>query len=308
MATKKIKGTGVAIVTPFNEDKSIDFQSLGNLIEYLIKGGIDFLVVLGTTGETATLTTDERNQVLDFVIEVNNGRLPIVAGFGGNNTQAVINSIKARGDFSHIDAILSVAPYYNKPNQLGLYEHFIAIAEASPIPIILYNVPGRTKSNINAETTLRLAEHENIIAIKEASGNFIQIMEIIRNKPDDFIVLSGDDAITLPLISIGLEGVISVVAMAMPEKMSKMVAQALEANYAQAMKLHYDILPLTNAIFEDGNPAGIKAALSIKGLIKNELRLPLVPVSTEVYTKIKKILTHLLDHDHRDTWHRDLGL
>ncbi len=291
MANKKIRGTGVAIVTPFNKDKTIDFPALRNLVEYLIKGGIDFLVVLGTTGESATLTSDERNQVLDFVIEVNNGRLPIVAGFGGNNTQAVINSIKARGDFSRINAILSVAPYYNKPNQRGLYEHFLAIAEVSPVPVILYNVPGRTKSNINAETTLRLAEHPNIMAIKEASGDFGQIMEIVRNKPDDFTVLSGDDAITLPLISIGVEGVISVVAMAYPEEMSSMVRLALEGKYDEARKLHYKILPMTNAIFEDGNPAGIKAALSIKGLIKNELRLPLVPVKESTYSKIKALLS-----------------
>lgn len=291
MANKKIRGTGVAIVTPFNKDKTIDFPALRNLVEYLIKGGIDFLVVLGTTGESATLTSDERNQVLDFVIEVNNGRLPIVAGFGGNNTQAVINSIKARGDFSRINAILSVAPYYNKPNQRGLYEHFLAIAEVSPVPVILYNVPGRTKSNINAETTLRLAEHPNIMAIKEASGDFGQIMEIVRNKPDDFTVLSGDDAITLPLISIGVEGVISVVAMAYPEEMSQMVHLALKGKYDEARKLHYKILPMTNAIFEDGNPAGIKAALSIKGLIKNELRLPLVPVKESTYSKIKALLS-----------------
>ena len=290
MANKKIRGTGVAIVTPFNEDKTIDFPALRNLVEYLIKGGIDFLVVLGTTGESATLTSDERNQVLDFVIEVNDGRLPIVAGFGGNNTQAVINSIKARGDFSRIDAILSVAPYYNKPNQRGLYEHFIAIAEVSPVPVILYNVPGRTKSNINAETTLRLAEHPNIMAIKEASGDFGQIMEIVRNKPADFTVLSGDDAITLPLISVGVEGVISVVAMAYPEEMSQMVRLALEGKYDEARQLHYKILPMTNAIFEDGNPAGIKAALSIKGMIKNELRLPLVPVNQKTYDKIKSLL------------------
>ncbi len=307
MAKNKFHGTGVAIVTPFKTDKSIDFPALENLVNHLIDNGIDFLVVLGTTGESATMSFDERMQVLDFVLEVNNGRLPVIAGFGGNNTQAVLDSIKKRGDFSGIDAILSVAPYYNKPNQRGLYEHFTAIAEFSPVPVVLYNVPGRTKSNIAAETTLKLAEHPNIIAIKEASGDFGQIMEIIRNKPDDFTVLSGDDAITLPLISIGVQGVISVVAMAMPGKMSKMVNLALEGQFDQAMKLHYDILPLTNAIFEDGNPAGIKAALSIKGLIANELRLPLVPVDNKTYEKIKAIIGHLEDHDHQDSWHKDLG-
>ncbi len=290
MTNKRLSGTGVAIVTPFNDDKTIDFESLKNLVNYLIDGGIDFLVVLGTTGESATMSFDERMKVLDFVLEVNNGRLPVVAGFGGNNTANVIETIKKRGDFSGIDAILSVAPYYNKPNQRGLYEHFTAIADNSPVPVVLYNVPGRTRSNINAETTLKLAEHQNIVAIKEASGNFAQIMEIIRNKPDDFTVLSGDDAITLPLISIGVQGVISVVAMVYPEMMSKMVRLALDGKYDEARELHYKILPMTNAIFEDGNPAGIKAALSVKGLIKNVLRLPLVPVGEPTLQKIKSLL------------------
>ncbi len=287
---KKIQGTGVALVTPFNEDKTIDFPALADLVEYVIQGGVDFLVVLGTTGENATLTFDEKMQVLDYVLEVNNGRLPVVAGFGGYNTEGVVRDIKKRKSFDGISAILSVAPYYNKPNQRGLYEHFVTIADVSPVPVILYNVPGRTRSNIEAETTLRLAEHENIVAIKEASGNFMQIMEIIRNKPEDFIVLSGDDAITLPLISVGVKGVISVVVMAYPEKMSKMVRAALDGNYELARQLHYEILPMTRAIFEDGNPAGIKAVLSIKGLIKNVLRLPLVPVKAETYNKIKMLL------------------
>ncbi len=290
MDPNRIKGTGVAIVTPFNDDKTVDYNALENLVEYLIANGIDFLVVLGTTGESATLTQDERNKVLDFVLKVNNGRLPIVAGFGGNNTQAVINSLKERKDFSGIDAILSVAPYYNKPSQRGLIEHFTAIADASPRPLVIYNVPGRTVVNINAETTLALAEHENIVAVKEASGRMGQIMEIVANKPDDFVVLSGDDAITLPLISIGVEGVISVVAMAYPDKMSEMVRLARNGRLDEARKLHYEILPMTNAIFEDGNPAGIKAALSIKGIIKNNLRLPLVPVNDQTYKKIESLL------------------
>ena len=290
MDPNRIKGTGVAIVTPFNDDKTVDYNALENLVEYLIANGIDFLVVLGTTGESATLTQDERNKVLDFVLKVNNGRLPIVAGFGGNNTQAVINSLKERKDFSGIDAILSVAPYYNKPSQRGLMEHFTAIADASPRPLVIYNVPGRTVVNINAETTLALAEHENIVAVKEASGRMGQIMEIVANKPDDFVVLSGDDAITLPLISIGVEGVISVVAMAYPDKMSEMVRLARNGRLDEARNLHYEILPMTNAIFEDGNPAGIKAALSIKGIIKNNLRLPLVPVNDQTYKKIESLL------------------
>ena len=276
---KMIHGTGVAIVTPFNEDKSIDFSSLQKLVEHIITNNVQYLVVLGTTGETATLTSEERNEVIDFILKINNKRVPIIVGYGGNNTAEVVRNIKNR-DFTGIDAILSVAPYYNKPSQAGIYEHYKTIAENSPIPIILYNVPGRTSVNISAETTLKLAnDFENIIAIKEASGNFTQIMEIIKNKPDNFTVVSGDDALTMPLISVGVEGVISVVANAFPKQMSEMVDIALKNDFGSSKTVHYQIIDIINALFEDGNPGGVKAALSILGIIKNYARLPVVPVN-----------------------------
>lgn len=284
---KKFKGTGVALVTPFNDDKSVDYNSLEKLVEHVIAGGVEFLVVLGTTGESATLSKQEKNEVLDFVVKVNKSRLPIVAGFGGNNTAEVVASIKAR-NFDGIDAILSVTPYYNKPTQAGLYEHYKAISEASPVDIILYNVPGRTSMNMTAETTLRLAnDFDNIIAVKEASGNFSQIMQIIKNKPADFMVLSGDDAITLPLISVGGEGVISVVGQAIPKDFSEMVRFANGKDFENSLKLHYKNLDFTNALYDEGNPGGIKAALSIMGIIKNNFRLPLVPVSEKNYKKLE---------------------
>jgi len=289
MSVSKFTGTAVAIITPFNDDKSIDFDSLGNLIEHYLENGIDYFVVLGTTGENAVLSCDEKNQIIDYCVEKVNGRAPIVAGFGGNNTEQVINSIKSR-DFTGIDAVLSVSPYYNKPNQAGLIEHFTAIADVSPVPVIIYNVPSRTSVTISAETTLKLAQHKNIIATKEASGNMVLIMEVLKNKPEDFLVISGDDAITLPMIALGGSGVISVVGMAEPRKMSDMVKYALNGDYRQARKLHYELLDLTNAIFEDGNPAGIKAALYIKNFIRYNLRLPLVPVNNKTFEKIKSLI------------------
>ncbi len=289
MSNNKFRGTAVAIVTPFNDDLSIDFEAFGKLIEHYIQNGIDYFIILGTTGENATLSKDEKNTILDFVVKKIAGRKPIVAGFGGYNTQAIISDIKQR-DFSGIDAILSVTPYYNKPNQRGLIEHYTKIADNSPVPVIMYNVPGRTSVNISAETTLHLAKHPNICAIKEASGNLSQIMKILQNKPDDFLVISGDDALTFPMIMIGASGVISVVAMAKPRQMSDMVKFALEGNVEKAKELHYELLDLTNAIFEDGNPSGIKAALSIQGFIKYNLRLPLVKVNNETYEKIKNLL------------------
>ena len=286
MNNNKFHGTGVAIVTPFNDDKTIDFNALEKLVERLINNSIDYLVVLGTTGETATLTKKEKNEVLDFVIKINNKRLPIIAGYGGNNTAELVESIKSR-DFSGIDAILSVAPYYNKPSQAGIYQHYKTISENSPVPIVLYNVPGRTSVNISAETTLRLAmDFENIIAIKEASANFTQIMQIINNKPDNFTVISGDDALTLPLISIGVKGVISVTANAFPKEMSDMVNFALNNDFDSAKSVHYKLIEIINAFFEDGNPGGVKAALSILGIIKNNTRLPVVPVNNKVFNKL----------------------
>ncbi|MBN2890230.1 MAG: 4-hydroxy-tetrahydrodipicolinate synthase [Bacteroidales bacterium] len=289
MLNNKFSGTAVATVTPFKKDKSIDFVAFEKLIEYYIENGIDYLVVLGTTGENATLSAEEKNQVIDFAIEKVNGRIPIVAGFGGYNTENVIKSIKSR-DFKGIDGILSVSPYYNKPNQQGLFEHFTAIADASPVPVIIYNVPGRTGVNISAETTLKLAEHQNIAAIKEASGNMDQIMKILQHKPADFMVISGDDALTYPMIMLGSSGVISVVGMAEPKKMSDMVRFALAGKVEEAKKLHFQLLDITNAIFEDGNPGGIKAVLYLKNLIDYNLRLPLVPVNEKTYEKIKSLI------------------
>lgn len=293
MINSNFRGTGVAIVTPFRSDKSIDFKALQHLIENTIKNKVDYLVVLGTTGETATLSKDEKDAVLNFVIETNKERIPIVAGFGGNNTSEVIESIKSR-NFKGIDAILSVSPYYNKPNQNGIYEHYKAIANESPVPIILYNVPGRTSSNIAAETTLRLAQDfKNIIAVKEASGNLEQIMQIIKKRPDGFNVISGDDALTFPLISLGADGVISVIANALPYKMSEMVRSALSGNNIESRKLHYQLVDIIQAIFEDGNPAGVKAALNILMNIPDHVRLPLVKVNNQTYDKLKKMLNNI---------------
>lgn len=291
MTTQNIfTGTGVAIITPFKTDLSIDYIALEKQIEHLISNGINYLVVLGTTGESATQSDNEKTELVKFIKEKVDYRVPIVLGIGGNNTKAVVDKIKTT-DFQYIDAILSVAPYYNKPTQEGLYQHFKAIAEASSVPVILYNVPGRTASNINAETTLKLAhEFGNIIAIKEASGDFSQIMNIIKNKPKDFIVISGEDTLTLPLISIGISGVISVVANALPKEFSEMVKLALNNNYPEAKKIHYKLLEFIDTLFIEGNPAGVKAALSIIGIIENNLRLPLVPVSKQIYQKLEKLI------------------
>ncbi len=288
-----LKGTGVALVTPFNGDKTIDYQALEKLIEYVILNGVDFLVALGTTGETATLSKKEKNDLLDFVIKINNSRIPIVAGFGGNNTLEIIENIKAR-NFDGIDAILSVTPYYNKPSQEGIYQHYKEISENSSVPIILYNVPGRTSVNISAQTTIRIAkDFDNIVAIKEASGDFSQLMEIIKNKPNNFIVLSGDDALTLPLMSIGVEGVISVIANILPKQFSEMVNLANKKDFTNSFKIHYQVLYIINALFEDGNPAGVKAILSHAGLIKNNLRLPLVPVKSDTYNKLVDLFSKI---------------
>ncbi len=289
----KFTGTGVAIITPFTSDLKIDFKALETHIEHLLSNGINYLVVLGTTGESVTQTDYEKNELIRFVIDKVNDRVPIVLGMGGNNTQAIIEKI-GKTDFNKIDAILSVAPYYNKPSQEGLYQHFKAISDASPVPVILYNVPGRTGSNINAETTLRLAhEFENIIAIKEASGNFSQAMNILKAKPKDFMLISGEDALTLPLMSVGFSGVISVVANALPKEFSTMVQLALNNNYQEAEKIHYKVLEFIDTLFIEGNPAGIKAALEILGLIKNKLRLPLVPVTDKTYIKLKELLNKI---------------
>ncbi len=293
MAVKSFTGTGVAIVTPFRSDDSVDFKSLEKLLNHLVQGKVDYLVVLGTTGESVTLTHDEKEAVVESVKEYVDGKLPIVLGMGGNNTQEIVGRIR-HTDFAGIDAILSVSPYYNKPGQKGLYQHFRAIASESPVPVILYNVPGRTGSNISAETTVQLAtEFKNIVAVKEASGNMGQIMEILRTAPAGFQVISGDDALTLPMIALGGSGVISVLANSFPAEWSEMVRQALRGNLKQAREIHYRLLPLIDLLFSEGNPAGIKAALAIQGIITNSLRLPLTPVSRSTYSAIGKEMENL---------------
>ncbi len=286
----KIKGTGVALITPFNEDFSIDYDSLEKLINYQINGGIDFLVVMGTTGESVTLSNQEKKEVITFCKKINNCRLPIVLGIGGNNTFALIEEIKSI-DFKGIDAILSVSPYYNKPTQDGIYLHYKMIAEVSPLPIILYNVPGRTSSNISAKTTLRLAnDFKNIVAIKEASGDLFQIEKIINDRPNSFLVLSGDDGLTSKIIEIGGDGVIAVIGQSHPKEFSKMVNTGLAGDFVKANQLHEELNPIYSPLYQDGNPAGIKATLNILGLCKNLLRPPLVPVSNMVYKKLKRFI------------------
>ncbi len=287
---KQFKGTGVAIVTPFREDGSIDFKCLDKLVNHLIDGKVEYLVVLGTTGESVTLSKDEKNAVVNAVIDAAEGRVPIVLGMGGNSTQSVLNSI-AEQNFEGIDAILSVSPYYNKPSQGGIYEHYKMIAGASPVPVILYNVPGRTSSNITAETTLRLAnDFDNIIAVKEASGNLEQCMEIIKNKPRRFLVISGDDTLTLPIVAAGGDGVISVTANAFPEDFSEMVRRALKGKMRGARELQYKLFDIMQWHFADGNPGGVKASLNALGICKEKVRLPLVPVNDEVRKKIRELV------------------
>jgi 4-hydroxy-tetrahydrodipicolinate synthase len=283
----QLKGTGVALVTPFKSDLSIDYEALKRLVEYQCTNNTDYLVVLGTTGESPVCSPDEMQRILATVLETNNNRLPIVLGMGGNYTDALVNKIKSQ-EISGLTAILSVSPYYNKPNQEGIYRHYIAVADASPLPIILYNVPGRTGSNMNAETTLRLAEHANICAMKEASGNFSQCMEIIQYKPDNFLVISGDDAFTLSFISMGMDGVISVICNAFPKSFSAMVSHALTGNYSEARKLHYALFDSMNLIFEDGSPGGIKEILNALVICETFVRPPLYKVNDKVKDKLRK--------------------
>ncbi len=294
---ERFKGTGVAIVTPLHDSGNIDFGSFEKLIEHVVRNGVDYIVALGTTGESATLNKDEKNAVIDFVIEILDKRVPLVVGIGGNNTQEIINTIKATS-FEGIDAILSVSPYYNRPQQRGIYNHYKAIAAASPVPVILYNVPGRTSSNITAETTLKLAyDMKNIIGVKEASGNLLQCMEIIQNKPEDFLVISGDDALTLPILALGGDGVISVVANAFPKEFSELVNLGLKGKIAKARELHYKLLDITNALFMDGNPSGIKAALEILDICTSNVRLPLVKVNKATQSALTEAIdTYLKDN------------
>ncbi len=289
-ARAPFRGTGTAVVTPFTKKNELDFEALKKHINRLIAKGVDYLVVLGTTAEAVTLSREEKQQVVDFFLSEAGGKVPIAVGIGGNNTQAVIDQIEET-DFKGIDGILSVAPYYNKPSQKGLYEHFTAISKASPVPLIVYNVPGRTGVNIKAETTLQLAhDHNNIAAVKEASGDFSQGMYLAKDKPEGFLVLSGEDAITFPLIAAGFDGVISVTANAVPAEFSQMIQHALDGNVKEARELHHKILPFTDMLFAEGNPAGVKAALHSLGIMENKLRLPLMPVSTELKLKIDDYL------------------
>lgn len=277
-------GSGVALVTPFNSDMTIDFAALRKLVRMQIDGGTDFLVVQGTTGESPTLSQEEKMEILNTVIDENNGRLKIVYGVGGNNTIAVGETLKKVP--AGVDGILSVSPYYNKPIQKGIIEHYKYISSCTKLPIILYNVPGRTGSNMTPETTLELAKIDNIVAMKEASGSMEQIMEIIRLKPNGFGLLSGDDAITMPLIAAGADGVISVVANAFPEKFSKMVHASQAGDLATARKEHYDLLSVTKMFFEEGNPGGVKVAMKVRGIMEENMRLPLYPVSDGLRDRI----------------------
>ena len=285
MKYNPFKGTGVALITPFKADQSVDFEALTKIVNHVIDNGADFLVVLGTTSEAPTLSAEEKKLVISTILKANNGRLPILLGMGGNNTQAVIEAIKTQ-DFTGIQGILSVVPYYNKPNQRGMKAHFEAIADASPVPVVVYNVPGRVGVNLQAATCVELAKHPNIIAVKEASGNLQQIMEILRDKPSDFDVLSGDDGITQPLMALGAQGVISVAANAYTKPFSSMMRAMNEGHTEEALRLHYAMLRMNQLIFADGNPAGIKCLMNHMGLCQNVLRLPLVPVNEKVEVDI----------------------
>lgn len=293
MIDTKFTGMGVALITPFKEDDSVDFEALSRLLDYQLQNNIDYLVVLGTTAETPTLSEEEKSEIVQFVKDKVNGRVPIVLGVGGNNTRAIVEKLK-KDNFDGIDAILSVVPYYNKPSQEGMFQHYSAIAENSPVPVILYNVPGRTGVNMTAETTLRLArKYKNIIGIKEASGNIVQMNDIIKNKPADFVVISGDDGITYPLITMGAVGVISVIGNAFPKEFSQMVRLALQGDYNSARIIHHKFTELFDLLFVDGNPAGVKCILSIMGYLENKLRLPLVPTRITTFEKMRQILDTL---------------
>ena len=293
MARNIFKGLGIALVTPFTADGQVDYKSLKRLLEYQIDNGADFLCILATTGETPCLTQQEKDNSTQLVKDVNHGRLPILKGCGGNNTAAIVEELK-NSDWTGIDGILSVCPYYNKPSQEGLYQHFKAIADASPLPVVLYNVPGRTGINLKPETTVRLANDcENIVAIKEASGSLEQVDEIIKNKPKRFDVISGDDALTFSMVASGAAGVISVIGNALPKEFSRMIRLEFRGEYEPARKIHHAFTELYSLLFVDGNPAGVKALLHEMGFIENQLRLPLVPTKVSTLQKMAEILKDL---------------
>jgi len=287
---EKIKGTGVALITPFSADLSVDYIGLENLINHQIDGAINYLVLMGTTGESAVLSKLEKQEVIAFCKKINNGRLPIVLGIGGNNTLALVNEIK-NTNFTGVDAVLSVSPAYNKPTQEGIYQHYKLISNACPLPIILYNVPGRTASNMEVETTLRLAnDFENIVAVKEASGDMDQIMKILKDKPANFVVLSGDDGLTLPMIKMGAEGVISVIGQSHPKEFSEMVREERNGNAEKANQLHYSLYDFYGPLYAEGNPAGVKACLELLGICKAVVRPPLVEASITIKNELKDLL------------------
>ncbi|MBP5410043.1 MAG: 4-hydroxy-tetrahydrodipicolinate synthase [Prevotella sp.] len=287
------KGLGIALITPFMEDGSVDYKALIRLIEYQLDNGADFFCILATTGETPTLTADEKQKIKDLVVNIVGGRVPILMGCGGYNTAAIVEELQTR-DFKGVDGILSVCPYYNKPSQEGLYQHFKTIAANTSLPVVLYNVPGRTGVNMKAETTVRLAHDcQNIVAIKEASGNLEQVDEIIKNKPKDFDVISGDDALTFPMISCGAVGVISVIGNALPREFSKMIRLQMRGEYDGARKIHHRFTDLFSLLFVDGNPAGVKAMLHEMGYIENILRLPLVPTRISTLQRMSEIMKEL---------------
>ncbi|WP_242928326.1 4-hydroxy-tetrahydrodipicolinate synthase [Pontibacter vulgaris] len=289
MIQDTLRGTGVALVTPFTKELAVDYNALRKLLDFTVEGGVNYLVVNGTTAESVTTTTAEKAEILQFIKQHVNGRVPLVYGIGGNNTQHVIDTI-ASTDLNGITAILSVSPYYNKPSQQGIYQHYVMVADASPVPVILYNVPGRTGSNVTSDTTLKLAVHENIIGIKEASGNLEQCMHIAKHKPADFMLISGDDLLTLPMITFGAVGVISVLANAFPEKFSRMVQFGLEHNFTAASELLYDFVDINPLMYEESNPVGVKAVLERFGVSTAAVRLPLVEATSGLKDKLYKLL------------------
>lgn len=291
--SSQLRGTGVALVTPFDKQNAVDYASLKKLVNHCIKGGVDSLIVLGTTGETPTLTKEEKSEILRTVAEITEGRVNLIAGFGGNCTQQVIDEINDT-DLTGYSYILSASPYYNKPTQEGIYQHYKAVAKASPLPIILYNVPGRTSSNVLPETTLKLArEVDKIVAIKEASGNIDQCMKLVKNKPKDFIVLSGDDNLVVPQLSFGMDGCISVIANLLPKEFSTMINHGLNGEFKEASQIQFKLSEIIESIFEEGNPVGIKSALSLQNITSDAVRLPLVNASEALREKIKKQLIQI---------------
>jgi 4-hydroxy-tetrahydrodipicolinate synthase len=290
MQLPRFSGTGIALVTPFKKDDSVDFRALADVVEHVVKNGVEYLVALGTTGETPVLSEDEQKAIVRHIIEVNQGRVPVVVGMGGNNTAALTRKINS-WDLSGVDAILTASPYYNKPSQRGIHAHYMAVAEASPLPVIIYNVPSRTGSNISADTTLTLAsESEKFIGIKEASGDMNQVLAIAEKKPERFLLISGDDALALPMISLGGSGVISVVGNAFPRQFSEMVRLALANRWEEARRIHFSLLEIIRQLFTEGSPPGIKAALNILNICENHVRLPLVPVSRSTYAKLDELI------------------